>query len=460
VSGEPQTPLATTRASAPPATLPTAITSATTSLSPPASAKPRRGYIDWLRGLAVVIMIEAHTFDSWTAASSREGLTYWYVQLIAGWGAPIFLFLAGVSVALASGSKARRGLDGFAASTSMQKRGLQIFGLALLFRVQAWLLSPGATLYGILKVDILNIMGPAIAASALVWGLVPSPADTSGSKGGATSSSATIGPLPSSSKRRETIWRIVALSAVASLLALLTPIVRHSEWLALLPDPIEWYLRPWPGRTTFTFFPWAGFVFAGAAVGVLLDRVREARGEGRLNLCLGIAGAAIALASFGASYLPSPYAQSSFWTSSPCFFFLRVGVLVLLLSLAYAWSIRPAFALTRGAQHYSPLIQFGQTSLFVYWIHVEMVYGILSYPLHRALTLPQALVAFLLFTGAMFWLSIWKTRIARRWQGGGNTQDGVGRGDAGGPSRDGQPREVQPRDDAVSAPPPVVPRYS
>ena len=50
-------------------------------------------------------------------------------------------------------------------------RGLQIWGLALLFRVQAWLLSPGATVYGILKVDILNVMGPAISGAALVWGL-------------------------------------------------------------------------------------------------------------------------------------------------------------------------------------------------------------------------------------------------------------------------------------------------
>ena len=26
----------------------------------------RRGYIDWLRGISVLIMIEAHTLDAWT----------------------------------------------------------------------------------------------------------------------------------------------------------------------------------------------------------------------------------------------------------------------------------------------------------------------------------------------------------------------------------------------------------
>jgi uncharacterized membrane protein len=51
---------------------------------------------------------------------------------------------------------------------------------------------------------------------------------------------------------------------------MLTPIVRSTPLLNWLPDPIEWYFRPYPGRTNFTLFPWAGFVFAGAAVGASL----------------------------------------------------------------------------------------------------------------------------------------------------------------------------------------------
>ncbi len=174
----------------------------------PATPRPRRGYIDWLRGLAVVVMIEAHTIDSWTEAPWRGTLIFWYHQLLAGWAAPIFLFCAGIAVALAAGGKYRRALSSpadaassltafapvpgeaagstggatimngaastnaaFAAAKAMMWRGLQIWGLALLFRVQAWLVSPGATVYGILKVDILNVMGPAITGAALVWGL-------------------------------------------------------------------------------------------------------------------------------------------------------------------------------------------------------------------------------------------------------------------------------------------------
>ena len=68
----------------------------------------RRGYLDWMRGLAVVIMVGWHTLDSWTTPADKASPAFWYCMLIGGFGAPIFLFLAGVSVALASASRLRR----------------------------------------------------------------------------------------------------------------------------------------------------------------------------------------------------------------------------------------------------------------------------------------------------------------------------------------------------------------
>jgi uncharacterized membrane protein len=37
-----------------------------------ADGRLRRGYLDWLRGLAVLIMIETHVLDSWTRFPDRE----------------------------------------------------------------------------------------------------------------------------------------------------------------------------------------------------------------------------------------------------------------------------------------------------------------------------------------------------------------------------------------------------
>jgi hypothetical protein len=59
--------------------------------------------------------------------------------------------------------------------------------------------------------------------------------------------------------------------------------------------------------------------------------------------------------------------------------------------------------------------QLGLTSLFVYWIHVELAYGGFSRPIKGQLSLPVAFVAFLAFLAAMLGLSIVKTAIAQRW---------------------------------------------
>ena len=128
----------------------------------------RLAYLDWLRGLAVVIMIEAHTLDSWTRAADRRSFEYGMAMIVGGIGAPLFLFLAGVAVALAAGSRAKR-IGDAAAAQSVRTRGWEIFGLAFLFRLYSWALSPGSALRGLLKVDILNVMGPSIVVTAWLW---------------------------------------------------------------------------------------------------------------------------------------------------------------------------------------------------------------------------------------------------------------------------------------------------
>ena len=56
--------------------------------------------------------------------------------------APLFLFLAGVSVPFAIGAHVGRGADRRRAAWLVQRRGWQVFGLAHLFRLQSFLLNP------------------------------------------------------------------------------------------------------------------------------------------------------------------------------------------------------------------------------------------------------------------------------------------------------------------------------
>ena len=339
----------------------------------------RQAYLDRVRGFAALVMIEAHVLDAWTRVSDRNTAAYGYAMILSGFAAPMFLFLAGLTFVLSAESKYRRSGDLDASWRAVQRRGWQIFGLAFLFRLQSFALGGGYNPKGLLKVDILNVMGPSIVLMAVAG-----------------------------CRAKTRLSRAVLFAVLAVVVAMLTPIVRSTPLLGWIPDPIQWYLRPSPGQTTFTLFPWAGFVFAGALVGELIGAIGSADRALRTQMALAAVSVVVAVASYGASLLPSIYTASDFWTSSPTFFFLRVGVISLLLPLAFLWERSP----WRGAiGQWSPVEELGRASLFVYWVHVEMVYGFMSRPLRRTLSFPAAVCADLLFSAFILGLVLLKNRL-------------------------------------------------
>jgi uncharacterized membrane protein len=342
----------------------------------------RRTYLDVLRGVAVLVMIEAHVIDSWTRAADRPTHGFRQSLVLGGFGAPLFLFLAGVAVAMSAGSKARRGGDARAAVRAVQKRGLQIFLLAFLFRFQSLVLSHGEA-WTLLKVDILNVMGLSIVAAAALWGWA-----------------------------RSTRARLAVFAGATAAFVWAAPAVRAVEALAVLPDAIEAYLRPIPGLTNFTFFPWTAFVMAGAVTGVLLDEARTPDADRRVNHWFGAAGLALAFVAWRCSFLPPLDPRSQFWTTSASFFFTRLGLMVAALGAAYLWEQRPSLRRSGQAagRRWSPLQVLGRSSLFVYWIHVELVYGQVSMPLHGAFTLAGAWTAL-----GLFWVLMLAAAAAKEW---------------------------------------------
>src|SRR5260370_21693251 len=66
-------------------------------------------FLDWMRGLAVVIMIQCHTFNSFTRTELWQGGPYVLSQFVGGMAAPLFLFMAGRAFAVPMGSLERPG---------------------------------------------------------------------------------------------------------------------------------------------------------------------------------------------------------------------------------------------------------------------------------------------------------------------------------------------------------------
>ncbi|HEV3063141.1 MAG TPA: acyltransferase [Vicinamibacterales bacterium] len=341
----------------------------------------RRAFIDWARGLAVIVMIEAHAMDAWTRAADRNTRAFADLTILGGFAAPLFLWLAGLGVVLSASRTAERTGSRMLAVDAACRRGLEIFLLAFLFRLQAFIVSPGGHPVTLFRVDVLNVMGPAIVAAGLAWALSD-----------------------------RAVWRVPFYGALAAGVAMLTPVVRAAPGVDLLPTWVQWYVRPAGDLTAFTLFPWAGFVFAGAAVGALMVAAPTADADRLVRLAIGIGGAALIVIGFYTAARPSIYSvPASFWTSSPTWFAARVGIMMVALAGMSAIPVQPASRWQR------PLATLGRASLFVYWIHVELVYGYASWLWRHRLPVWASVGAWAVFTALMYRAVVVRDRyLARR----------------------------------------------
>ncbi|PYT98473.1 MAG: hypothetical protein DMG38_15705 [Acidobacteria bacterium] len=361
------------------------------------SPMSRLAYIDWMRGLACVLMFQTHCYDSWLSPAARKSssLIVWS-QLGGTLPAPLFIFLAGVSFALFTERLREKGVARKAMAKQTIRRGAEIFGMGLLFRVQEVALGyPWSPWTDLLRVDVLNILG----LSMMLMGVL----------------CFAIGEGPVAAARTRTL--AIGL-CVAAAVAMATPPLWTTHRPKFLPWPIESYIngvhtfdkpQPW----LFPLFPWSAFAFAGLAVGLYLFTDFAKR---RVGLAFALLGGTGVLACWASTVFDSSriclYAVYDYWHSNPDYLLMRCGILMVILFLVYAWC-RWGFA----QKGFSPLIQLGNTSLLVYWVHIEFVYGRFSIlPKGQCSALKATAGLFTIFL-AMVLLSLarttWKKRKAK-----------------------------------------------
>jgi len=353
----------------------------------------RIGYIDWMRGLACVLMFQTHCYDSWLNPESRQTALFAWSRLGGTLPAPLFLFLAGISVALVTERSREKSTARNDIAWRSILRGAQIFGLGMLFRLQEFALGyPRSPWTDLFRVDILNILGLAIVLMSVVCWLAGS-----GS--------------PSVTRSRT----ILAAVAAAAAVALATPALWTSARPRFLPWPIESYVngvhifnqpQPW----LFPLFPWVAFAFAGLAVGFWMFTPLARKLEGAGFAVLAGTGAALCATALLLDAAPiQSYGEYDYWHTSPNFFLLRSGILLLILALAYAWC-RWGFT----QRSFSPLSQLGKTSLLVYWVHIEFVYGRFSIVPKGNCSISKATLGLAIIFLAMLGLSKWRTKWKHR----------------------------------------------
>lgn len=370
----------------------------------------RLAHIDWMRGLACVLMFQTHCYDAWLSPEARKSALFTWSQLGGTLPAPLFVFLAGVSFALVTERLREKSASANAIAKTTIRRGAEILGLGLLFRIQEFALGfPWAPWTDLLRVDVLNILGISMMLMGVVCWLSGARSHSWATGDGSTASSAAA--MVAASRNRG----IVAALCAAAAVALATPPVWTTHRPRFLPWPLESYIngvhifdkpQPW----LFPLFPWSAFAFAGLAVGFFLFTDFAKRKEGLTFAAIGASGL---LACFVSLKLDASrtqlYSVYDYWHTSPNFFLMRCGILLMILFLVYAWC---RWGLAQFG--FSPILQLGTSSLLVYWVHIEFVYGRFSILPKRQCSTLVASAGLLIIFLSMVALSLLRTRWKKR----------------------------------------------
>lgn len=361
----------------------------------------RLGYVDWLRGLACLLMFQTHCYDAWLGGQARDSTVYTWSQLGGTFPAPLFLFLAGISFAIVI---EKLGQNNFSANQTAKKtitRGAEILALGLLFRLQEYAIALGwAPWADLFRVDIVNTIGVSLMLLGVMCWIV-------------------LAIREKCSPGRPRLGNTASLVITALLITVAISAITPLLWTTWRPYFLPWELETYingvhnlgqPQSWLFPVFPWTGFAFAGLAVGFLLTSPRAKKIGAYAFLAIAAGGILLVFTSkFLDSLGLNIYPVYDYWRTSPSFFIIRLGMLLLMTTAAYAWC-----RWGPGERGFSPMIQLGKTSLLVYWVHIELVYGKFAILPHRSQNVLGASAGLLAIFLAMLALSLLRTHFKGR----------------------------------------------
>jgi uncharacterized membrane protein len=273
-------------------------------------------YIDALRGLAILLMVQDHAFDWWLRAEFHS--TPWgrVTEFFGTFAAPLFLFLMGVSLALSAEKRLQRGVRVQQLAIAQLRRGLFLVltGYAL-----TWLtFYNGHNLAEMSAVDVLHCLGLSMML---------------------------LTPLT-----------LLRASPVTLLVTLVVAVV--SPWAGswdLSPRLGAW-LNGTGGVSYFPLFPFITYALAGLTMGQLLARTLDRpRASRRLMLALVPAGLSL--------FLLVPWVPPDLGTRFPRPVFMLFSLAVILWAVALAYALAPWPGVLR------PLAKLGRAAMMVYVVH-------------------------------------------------------------------------------------------
>jgi hypothetical protein len=167
--------------------------------------------------------------------------------------------------------------------------------------------------------------------------------------------------------RKAFVW---AAAGAATIIIFASPLTWSARFSDYLPVAIASYLSPENG-SWFPLFPWAAYLVCGAAAGALVANYGRPD-DPALMLKGGALSLGILLLAWAAMYLPIEiYPTHDFWKSNPTMFFVRLGAIGVVVSCISL--LVHVLKWTKDPPRTASII--GRESLFIYILHLVIVYG-------------------------------------------------------------------------------------
>ena len=350
--------------------------------------------LDFLRVVAVTLMVEGHAFTALLGMPLRTAAWFQRHTYVHGFTAPMFFFSSGLAFGVATFRKWHAHLVwGTAVKTRFARYAWLLFigyllhlpGLSL---PRLWRSHSEAAWFEFTRVDALHHIAVVLAFLQLLVALT----------------------------RKKAIF--VTLVAIFGALSVFSgPWAWRQPFNPDLPLWLSAYLNVHTG-SIFPIVPWSGFIFVGVLIARWICHGPDSTPDARRGAWLLLpAVAALVFTHFVGQRGYELFGPHDFWKTSPIFFLTRVAYVQGLLSLLCLADLRSARAERSPAeQGRSPkgrlaerfalgLRVIGQQTLVIYIVHLLLLYGFPAFSgfnvrWGRSLSLGASILAFLVLMAA------------------------------------------------------------
>jgi uncharacterized membrane protein len=310
--------------------------------------KTRYQFLDVYRGVVVLLMIQGHVVRELLGPSLQNTASFRIHELFHGITGPGFLFGAGITFGISAQTRWDEYLGFSPALRKRLKKIILLLGIAYVLHLPFLSLSKTLTTTAeegwraFWSFDVLQCIGFGLLVLQLAIFII-----------------------------RKERWFAITLTAVMIAVIYLAPLIWQEG--KNLPAFLEYALTGTSG-SVYPLIPNVAFLFAGALVSYEFLRFVRTGREAQFIRRLLVVAIALHAAGLIMDLLPvRMYDPYDYWSASPNFFLIKLGGICLVI--CGAWYLSQSKVIQRRPLYLRWLIIVGVESLFVYVIHLVVLYG-------------------------------------------------------------------------------------